>query len=114
MNNARQATLFRCRRTLGALQFTLLCLPAIATLVRTAYNSGDSCNAPSLRVSVGDISPVNGRWSERMMKLKAGDVAPDFEVPAVVGDTKTRFRLSNFRGRRHVVLAFYALDWTPT
>ena len=61
-----------------------------------------------------DISPVNGRWSERMMNLKAGDVAPDFELPAVVGDTRTRFRLSSFRGRRHVVLAFYALDWTPT
>jgi len=48
------------------------------------------------------------------MTLKACDVAPDFEVPAVVGDTKTRFRLSDFKGRRHVVLAFYALDWTPT
>jgi peroxiredoxin len=49
-----------------------------------------------------------------MIALKAGEVAPDFEVPAVLGDSKTRFRLSNFRGRRHVVLAFYALDWTPT
>lgn len=49
-----------------------------------------------------------------MMNLKAGDVAPDFELPAVVGDTRTRFRLSSFRGRRHVVLVFYALDWTPT
>ena len=49
-----------------------------------------------------------------MIALKAGEVAPDFEVPAVLGDSKTRFRLSNFKGGRHVVLAFYALDWTPT
>jgi peroxiredoxin len=49
-----------------------------------------------------------------MRALKAGDVAPDFEVPAVLGENKTRFRLSSFRGRRNVVLAFYALDWTPT
>ena len=49
-----------------------------------------------------------------MTTLKAGDTAPDFELPAVMGETKTRFRLSNFKGRRHVVLAFYALDWTPT
>jgi peroxiredoxin len=49
-----------------------------------------------------------------MTALKAGDVAPDFEVPAVLGETKTRFRLSDFKGRRNVVLAFYALDWTPT
>ncbi len=49
-----------------------------------------------------------------MTALKVGDVAPDFEVPAVLGETRTRFRLSNFKGRRNVVLAFYALDWTPT
>jgi peroxiredoxin len=49
-----------------------------------------------------------------MRTLKAGDVAPDFEVPAVLGENKTRFRLSSFRGRRNVVLVFYALDWTPT
>ena len=49
-----------------------------------------------------------------MTALKAGEVAPDFEVPAVLGDSKRRFRLSDFRGRRNVVLAFYALDWTPT
>jgi peroxiredoxin len=49
-----------------------------------------------------------------MTALKAGDVAPDFEVPAVLGANKIRFRLSDFKGRRYVVLAFYALDWTPT
>lgn len=49
-----------------------------------------------------------------MTPLQAGDVAPEFDLPAVLGGTKTRFRLSDFRGRRHVVLAFYALDWTPT
>ena len=72
------------------------------------------CNAPSLRVPVERNLARERALERKDMNLKAGDVAPDFEVPAVVGDTKTRFRLSNFRGRRHVVLAFYALDWTPT
>jgi peroxiredoxin len=49
-----------------------------------------------------------------MTVLKVGDVAPDFDVPAVLGSNKTRFRLRDFQDRKHVVLAFYALDWTPT
>jgi len=47
------------------------------------------------------------------MALKVGDVAPDFEVPAVVGEEKTKIKLSEYRGKKNVVLAFYPLDWTP-
>jgi peroxiredoxin len=47
------------------------------------------------------------------MPLNVGDQAPDFEVPAVVGDKKDKFKLSDYRGKKHVVLAFYPLDWTP-
>ena len=49
-----------------------------------------------------------------MTVLKVGDEAPDFEVPAVLGSDKTRFKLSDFKGKKHVLLVFYALDWTPT
>lgn len=48
-----------------------------------------------------------------MAALKLGDVAPDFELPAVVGNARQKFRLSDLRGKKHVVLAFYPLDWTP-
>ena len=44
--------------------------------------------------------------------LKVGDQAPDFELPGHRG--KETFKLSNSRGKKNVVLAFYALDWTPT
>ena len=47
------------------------------------------------------------------MPLNVGDQAPDFEVPAVIGDKKDRFKLSDYLGKKHVVLAFYPLDWTP-
>lgn len=47
------------------------------------------------------------------MPLKVGDTAPEIDVPAVVGDLRQRFRLSDYRGKKHVVLAFYPLDWTP-
>ena len=37
--------------------------------------------------------------------------APDFELPATGGE---RIKLSQYRGQKHVVLAFYVLDWTRT
>lgn len=42
--------------------------------------------------------------------VKVGDMAPDFTLPSHNGG---RVTLSQFRGTKHVVLAFYPLDWTP-
>jgi len=50
---------------------------------------------------------------ERPMAVNVGDMAPDFELPACVGEEKTRFRLSDYRGKKHVVVVFYPADWTP-
>jgi peroxiredoxin len=44
------------------------------------------------------------------MALKAGDVAPDFTLPSTVGDKVT---LSDYRGKKSVVLLFYPLDFSP-
>ena len=49
-----------------------------------------------------------------MAILKVGAAAPDFDLPAVTGEEKHRFKLSDRRGQKHVVVAFYALNWTPT
>ena len=46
--------------------------------------------------------------------LKPGIQAPDFELPAVTGDEKHKFHLADLRGKKNVVLAFYAHNWTPT
>ena len=46
--------------------------------------------------------------------LEVGSQAPDFDLAAVTGDRRHRVRLSDFRGKKIVVLAFYPLDWTPT
>jgi thioredoxin-dependent peroxiredoxin len=43
-------------------------------------------------------------------KVRAGDTAPDFSLPDASGRT---VRLSDFRGRRAVVLYFYPKDDTP-
>jgi len=49
-----------------------------------------------------------------LQPLKVGDLAPDFDLPCALGEEKQQVKLSDFRGQKHVVLAFYALDWTPT
>jgi len=48
------------------------------------------------------------------MALKVGDPAPDFDLPAVVGEQKCRVKLADYRGKKHVVVTFHPLDWTPT
>jgi len=49
-----------------------------------------------------------------MPDIEVGAEAPDFELPCATGEEKGAFKLSSLRGRKNVVLAFYALDWTPT
>jgi len=48
------------------------------------------------------------------MALKLGEVAPDFDLPAVEGEARIRVRLSDLRGKKHVVVSFHPLNWTPT
>jgi hypothetical protein len=47
--------------------------------------------------------------------LKVGDLAPDFTLPStIVGADKrsVRYKLSDFRGKKNVVLAFYVFAFT--
>ena len=48
------------------------------------------------------------------MPLQVGDEAPDFDLEAVTSGRAHRVRLSDFRGKKNVVIAFHPLDWTPT
>ena len=42
-------------------------------------------------------------------KLKVGDTAPDFTLPDTDGN---KIKLSDFKGKKTVVLAFYVLAFT--
>ena len=43
--------------------------------------------------------------------ISAGTKAPDFELQDHFG---RKISLARFRGKRHVLLLSYPLDWTPT
>jgi len=43
-------------------------------------------------------------------EIKVGDPAPDFSLK---DQDQKEVKLSDFRGKKHVVLAFYPLDWSP-
>ena len=42
--------------------------------------------------------------------VEVGDKAPDFELPSTTGG---KIRLSDFVGKKNVVLEFYVLDFSP-
>jgi peroxiredoxin Q/BCP len=42
--------------------------------------------------------------------LEVGDKAPDFELQSTQG----KFKLSDFAGKKNVIVQFYVLDFTPT
>jgi len=45
------------------------------------------------------------------MAISVGDTAPDF---ALNNQDKQEVKLSDFRGKKNVVLVWYPLDWSPT
>lgn len=47
-----------------------------------------------------------------MNLLPVGELAPEFELPAVVGGVKRKFRLGSQRGKKNVLLAFYPTNWS--
>jgi peroxiredoxin len=50
------------------------------------------------------------------MAIQVGTVAPDFELPSNElegGRPGKKVKLSDFRGKKNVVLAFYPLDFSP-
>ena len=44
------------------------------------------------------------------MALTPGDIAPDFTLPSTVGE---KVSLSDYKGKKNVILLFYPLDFSP-
>lgn len=53
----------------------------------------------------GPLKPVDSE-----LKVRVGEPAPDFVLPSLSGE---KVQLSQFRGRKNVVLSFVPAAWTP-
>jgi peroxiredoxin (alkyl hydroperoxide reductase subunit C) len=53
----------------------------------------------------GKLKPIDS-----ITTLKAGDLAPGFDLPSVSGG---RVKLSDFKGKKNVVISFIPAAWTP-
>jgi len=76
---------------------------ALCTLTGSVGRGAEKQQAPIY--DPGRLKPTDSQ-----LKVRAGDPAPDFDLPAVSGK---RVRLSDYRGRSNVVLSFVPAAWTP-
>jgi peroxiredoxin len=85
--------------------YTVLFAVAAAVLLTASPASARSDAFKDNIYNPGRLKPTDS-----VLKVKTGDLAPDFTLPAVAGGTVT---LSRFRGRKNVVLSFVPAAWTP-
>ncbi len=75
----------------------ILCFPAAASALSEAFKQDV--------FDPGELKPVDSK-----LKVHINDEAPDFTLKAVSGKSIT---LSQFRGKKNVVLSFVPAAWTP-
>jgi len=83
------------------LLFTLI---ASMLLISTTVFS-QSEQSTTKTYSLGKLKPTDSQ-----LKVKSGDLAPDFTLPSVSG---VKITLSQYRGKKNVVLSFVPAAWTP-
>lgn len=66
--------------------------------------------ATARAAATGLANVALGRGESPGVQLRAGDVAPDFTLPASDGEV---YKLSDFRGRQAVVIAWFPRAFTP-
>src|SRR2546425_8066344 len=59
--------------------------------------------------ALAPLSPAPAQEKIAQTNLKVGDVAPDFALPS---DKGAVVKLSDYRGKKNVILAFYVLAFT--
>ena len=85
---------------------SLFCL----TCQKAGQPTGEGAGANSANSSTGaQANSAAQQPSAPQTQLKVGDRAPDFELTDTEGQ---KVRLSDFKGKKNVVLAFYVLAFT--
>jgi hypothetical protein len=71
-----------------------------------------SLGAPLVSQSAWAADKKSSAKSEPPLKLKVGDAAPNFTLLAFDGHDLKKVSLSDYRGKKDVVLAFYVFAFT--
>jgi cytochrome oxidase Cu insertion factor (SCO1/SenC/PrrC family) len=80
------------------------------TCQRAAQPGGNTAGAAATNASGGaQAGAASQQPAAPQTQLKVGDPAPDFTLTDTEGQT---VKLSDFRGKKNVVLAFYVLAFT--
>jgi peroxiredoxin (alkyl hydroperoxide reductase subunit C) len=77
----------------------LIIIPSLSSAFGTSAAFKDNIYDP------GKLKPIDSR-----LKVKVGDPAPDFTLPAVSGEKIT---LSQYKGKKNVMISFVPAAWTP-
>jgi peroxiredoxin (alkyl hydroperoxide reductase subunit C) len=80
-------------------------VPALILLLWVATAFGASEAFKDNIYNPGQLKPVDST-----LKVKIGEAAPDFTLPSVFGE---KISLSQYRGKKHVVISFVPAAWTP-
>ena len=87
----------------SSLTFTMMA--GLLTLIFIAPAFGGSAAFKDNIYNPGELKPIDS-----ILNVKVGDAAPDFTLPSVGGGEIT---LSQYRGKKHVVISFVPAAWTP-
>jgi cytochrome oxidase Cu insertion factor (SCO1/SenC/PrrC family) len=91
---------------LAVVALSLFCL----TCQKSAQSPANGTSANAANSSTGaQANSAAQPPAAPQTQLKVGDAAPDFELTDTEGQ---KVRLSDFRGKKNVVLAFYVLAFT--
>lgn len=87
------------------LKIMISCAAIILTMAIAAAAGAISDAYKENIYNPGMLKPIDSK-----LKVKVGQLAPDFTLPAVGGGKIT---LSQYRGKKNVVLSFVPAAWTP-
>jgi peroxiredoxin (alkyl hydroperoxide reductase subunit C) len=76
---------------------------SVSVMTPTAFGLSDAYKGNIYQV--GTLKPIDS-----VLKVKVGDRAPNFTLPSISGE---KVSLSQFLGKKNVVLSFVPAAWTP-
>ena len=83
-------------------------LPFLIVLLLSSFWGAAAAQSTAYKDNLFDPGPLKSVDSH--LKIEAGQIAPDFTLPAIDGRA---IRLSDYRGQKNVVLSFVPAAWTP-